>query len=168
MMSVRWASMRAGGGFDVADEIDHRAAGHGPHRVGDDCRGDAPGLLRDVAVVDLGLVDRVQDLVGGLAGLLGDIGQAAARVGQAVGGLLQLGHDAELLHGVVQLARDVAELLEDLGRRRGAICGASWRRYLPFSCWVRSRPALRLPAPAFCMIFCTFSSSVALVNGFTM
>ena len=45
---------------------------------------------------------------------------AAASIGQTVGGRLQLGHDPQLLHGVMQHPRDGAQLLEHL-RRRGCL-----------------------------------------------
>jgi len=72
--------------------------------------------FHDALVLLLGLVDRVEHLLGRRRCLVGDVVQAAARIGQAVGGRLQLGHHAELRQRVVQLARDQPELVEHLGR----------------------------------------------------
>lgn len=53
------------------------------------------------------------------AGLAAQVGQ------QVVGGQLQPGHDVPLLHGVVQLRCEQAQLSQDIGRSGQAVSGLS-------------------------------------------
>mmetsp|Transcript_30049 Transcript_30049/g.54625 ORF Transcript_30049/g.54625 Transcript_30049/m.54625 type:complete len:393 (-) Transcript_30049:238-1416(-) len=105
----------AGAGFDILDEVHHRAACHRTHRVGDQLRRQRLGRGSDAGMFRLGLVDRIQHLVGGSGRLGGDIAQPAAGVRQTLSRHLQFGHHAQALHGVVQGPGDGAQLLEDLG-----------------------------------------------------
>ncbi len=156
--------------LDVADEVHHRTAGDRLHRIGNDRCRDAPRFAADALVFGLRLVDQVQHLVRRVAGLLGDVAQAAACVGQAVGGLLQLGHHAELGQRVVQLAGDQAELVKHLGRRAGGHLRGQAVEFVHLHALVLVVVVVDAHAVAasFCMIFWTFSSKVAFVKGFTM
>jgi hypothetical protein len=140
----------------------------GFHRVGDDGMRHRPCLGGDARVFGLGLIDRVQHLVGGRSSHVGDVVEATARIGQPVGGLLQPGHHAHLRQRVVKQPCDGADLQKDLGGR-GSLDGslAEGLGWIALHVLLRS---LRVQAVAasFCMIFCTFSSSVALVKGLTM
>ena len=51
-----------------------------------------------------------------LTGQAGDVGQARLGVGQFAGRALQFFGITQLMQGIVQLARDGAELQEDFGR----------------------------------------------------
>mgnify|MGYP006147732719 CR=1 FL=1 len=104
----------------VVGGAQYRAGSHRLDRVGNDRLGDAPRLLGDATVLGLRPVDRVQHLVGRVAGLLGDVVQAAARVGQALGGVLQLGHHAQLGQRGVQLAGDVGAADDGVARAEQA------------------------------------------------
>ncbi len=103
-----------GGGFHVAYEVHHRARGHRLDRVADDGLGDGACLAGDGLVLGLGLIHRVQHLLGRVARLLGHVVEPAAGIGQVVGGDLQVRHHAELLQRVVQQPREVADLGVDL------------------------------------------------------
>ena len=68
-----------------------------------------------------------------------------------------------------QLARDRAELVEHLGRGAGSHLGRQVRQVVHLHVLVPlGLAAGQAVAASFCRIFCTFSSSVAFVNGFTM
>ena len=152
-------------------EVHHRTGGHGLHRVGDDGLGHLAGLLGNAGVLGLGLVDRVQHLFGSRSGFFGNVVQAAARVGQAVGRQLQLGHHADLGQRVVQQARDAAHLGKHVVGRSGlhGTLGQGLGGVDLHSCVLRmTGGAAQAVAAIFCRILLTLSSSVAFVNGLTM
>jgi hypothetical protein len=60
----------AGARLDVAHEVEDRARWPRPHRVGRQGGGQAAGLRGDLCMLGLGLVDRVQHLLGRGGGLL--------------------------------------------------------------------------------------------------
>ena len=105
----------------------------------------------------LGLIDAVEHLFRGIAGQPGNVGQTALRIGQFTHGGSQLIGVSQFLEGIVQLAREMPDLVVDVlvVARRG-------RRIL--------RVAVVHGAynPSFLMIRVTFSSNVALVNGLTI
>jgi hypothetical protein len=66
------------------------------------------------------LASSVCSSVGGLAGFSGDVTQAATGIRQSLRRIAQFGHHAQLVQRVVQLARDLAQALKNLGRGGGA------------------------------------------------
>jgi len=68
--------------------------------------------LGDELLLGLGTVHVVEHLLGRLTGEAGDVGEPALRVGQLVDRALEFVGVPQFLQGVVQLARDGAQLLE--------------------------------------------------------
>jgi hypothetical protein len=132
----------AGRRFDLGDQGQGTGSRCGMDLVGGHFGGQLLRRRRDAGMFLLGQVHRVEHLLGGIAGLLGDVAQPAAGVRQPFGGLAQLGHHAELVQRVMQLPRDLSELLEHLRRCGRHRLRSAWFVHvcLPGRCAFNRRP----------------------------
>ncbi|MPM73473.1 hypothetical protein SDC9_120453 [bioreactor metagenome] len=101
--------------FHLLQIVHHAALGHGGHRILDEFCTHGTSALGQRILAVLRHLDLTQYLVGSFPRQTGDIGQAALRIGKLPCAAAQTVRIAKLIERVMQLAREHANLVVDVG-----------------------------------------------------